>query len=105
MITCSMQYLINPSRLDEFEHYGRLWMALVRKYNGTHHGFFVPLSEESDVAMAHYTFPSLSEYAIYISATLTDPECIGACEYAKSTGCILQMDRNFYRPVSDHKVY
>lgn len=99
MITCSLRYVINPSRRSEFEAYGRLWVGLVRKYGGTHHGFFLPLEEEDNVALSVYSFASVDDYAVYLSATLTDPECIDACAYATLTGCIVRVERDFLRLV------
>lgn len=29
MITCHLRYLIDPYKLREFEHYGKLWIPLV----------------------------------------------------------------------------
>ncbi|MGN6703228.1 MAG: NIPSNAP family protein [Burkholderiaceae bacterium] len=99
MITCSLRYVINPSRRVEFEAYGRLWIGLVRKYGGMHHGFFLPFEEEDNVALAVYSFSSADNYAVYLSATLTDPECIEACAYAARTGCIVRVERDFLRLV------
>lgn len=42
LITCLIRYTINPQKLDDFELYARVWMHLIEKYGGTHHGYFVP---------------------------------------------------------------
>lgn len=42
MITCYLRYAIDPNKLKEFEHYGKLWLPLVEKFGGTHHGYFLP---------------------------------------------------------------
>jgi hypothetical protein len=42
MITCYLRYIIDPYKLKEFEHYGRLWIPLVQKFGGIHHGYFLP---------------------------------------------------------------
>ncbi len=42
MITCFLRYTINPEKLVEFEHYAAVWVSLIEKYGGTHHGYFVP---------------------------------------------------------------
>lgn len=101
MITCGVQYQIDPCRLDAFEHYGRLRMALVSKYGGTHHGFLLPIDGEADLVTAYFSFPSLSDYAFYMAASVTDPDCIQACAYANETGCIRSMRRVFYRSLFD----
>ena len=30
MITCHLRYVLDPSKLKEFEHYGKLWIPLVK---------------------------------------------------------------------------
>ncbi len=42
MITCYLNYLIDPYKVEEFETYARLWIPLVTKFGGTHHGYFLP---------------------------------------------------------------
>ena len=38
MITCYLRYVIDPYKLREFECYGKLWIPLVEKFGGKHHG-------------------------------------------------------------------
>lgn len=42
MITCYLRYIIDPYKLQEFERYGKMWIPLVEKFGGTHHGYFLP---------------------------------------------------------------
>jgi len=42
MITCYLRYVIDPSKVDEFEHYAKLWIPLVNQFGGQHHGYFLP---------------------------------------------------------------
>ncbi|MCE9683695.1 NIPSNAP family protein [Halomonas sp. M5N1S15] len=42
MLTCDLRYVIDPYKLKEFEHYARLWIPLVEKFGGEHHGYFLP---------------------------------------------------------------
>ena len=32
MITCHIRYVIDPSKLEEFERYGKIWIPLVKKF-------------------------------------------------------------------------
>jgi hypothetical protein len=57
MITCYLRYIIDPHKLKEFEHYGKLWIPLVEKFGGQHHGYFMPSEGFSNVALAMFTFP------------------------------------------------
>ena len=42
MFTCFIRYEIEPGKLDAFKEYARAWIVLIRKYGGTHHGYFIP---------------------------------------------------------------
>lgn len=99
MITCYLRYIIDPYQLAEFERYGRLWIGLVEKFGGTHHGYFLPSEGHSNVALAMFSFPSLAAYEDYRSRSLTDPECQVAWELAERTRCIVSYERSFFRPV------
>lgn len=99
MITCYLRYVIDPNKIDEFEHYAKLWIPLVAKYGGTHHGYFLPSEGANNVALALFTFPSLAAYEQYRFDSFQDKECLAAFDYAKETGCIHSYERSFFRPV------
>ena len=42
MITCYLRYEIDPFKTREFETYGKMWIPLVNRLGGTHHGYFLP---------------------------------------------------------------
>ncbi len=65
MVTCYLRYIIDPFKLKEFEHYGKIWIPLVEKFGGKHHGYFLPSEGASNVALAMFTFPSLALYEEY----------------------------------------
>jgi hypothetical protein len=52
MITCVVEYVIDPTKIDTFERFGRRWMELVNLHGGTHHGYFLPAEGASDQALA-----------------------------------------------------
>lgn len=99
MITCYIKYIIDPNKLDEFEHYAKLWIPLVNQFGGQHHGYFLPSEGANNVALALFTFPGLAEYETYRKSSFQDPECLAAFEYAKSTKCIVSYERSFFKPV------
>ncbi len=99
MVTCYLRYLIDPYKLKEFEHYGKLWIPLVERFGGRHHGYFLPAEGANNVALALFTFPSLAEYERYRERSLEDAECQAAFAYAERTRCILSYERSFLRPV------
>jgi hypothetical protein len=99
MVTCYLRYVIDPSKLKEFEHYGRLWIPLVEKFGGKHHGYFLPSEGANNIALALFTFPSFAEYETYRTKSLADAACQAAFRYAEETKCILSYERSFFRPV------
>ena len=99
MITCYIRYIVDPDKLDEFEHYGRLWIPLVEKFGGRHHGYFLPSEGANNVALAMFTFPGLAEYEAYRQQSFQDAECQAAFDYARQTKCIVSYERSFFRPV------
>ena len=101
MITCYLRYVIDPYQLKEFEYYGKTWIALVNKFGGVHHGYFLPSEGANNIALAMFTFPSLAEYESYRLKSLQDPDCLAAFNYAEQTRCIVSYERSFFRPVFD----
>ncbi|MGJ7510546.1 NIPSNAP family protein [Variovorax sp. GT1P44] len=99
MITCHLRYVIDPSKLAEFEHYGKTWIRLVEKLGGQHHGYLMPSEGANNIALASFSFPSLAEYEQYRKASFADPECQAAFRYAEETRCIVSYERTFFRPV------
>lgn len=99
MITCYLRYIIDPDKLVEFEAYGRMWIRLVQKFGGTHHGYLLPSEGASDVALAFFSFESFAAYEQYRLDAATDPECQAAMAYWRDTRCFLRYERSFFRPV------
>lgn len=99
MITCYLRYIIDPYKLQEFEAYGKLWIPLVERFGGRHHGYFLPSEGASNVALAMFSFPSLALYEQYRIDSMQDVECQAAFRYAEETRCIVSYERSFFRPV------
>lgn len=99
MVTCYLRYVIDPMKLQEFEHYGKLWIPLVERFGGTHHGYFLPSEGANNIALALFSFPSLATYEQYRTESMADAECQAAFRYAQETACILSYERSFFRPV------
>jgi len=114
LITCFLRYVIDPDKLADFEHYARVWMRLIEKYGGTHHGYFVPgdgppsaafsfpgIGEEGpgNVAVALFSFPSVEAYETYRRQVASDPECLAATTRYQQTKCFTKYERTFMRSV------
>ncbi|AXC12185.1 hypothetical protein ACPOL_2881 [Acidisarcina polymorpha] len=87
-----------------------MWIKLVNRYGGTHHGYFMPRTtpeglgvsfpelaydSPSDVAVALFTFPSEAAFRAYREDVKTDPECGAAEALMRDTGCFLKYERLF----------
>jgi NIPSNAP len=99
MITCYLRYVIDPYKLAEFETYSRMWIPMVNRLGGEHHGYFLPHEGANNIALALFSFPSLAAYEDYRARMADDLECQAAYEYAEQTRCILSFERNFMRPI------
>ena len=99
MITVHLRYEIDPAKLADFEHYGKLWIELVNRAGGTHHGYFLPSEGDSDEAFALFSFESLAAYEKYREWMHADPDCQAGAKFAAETQCIRRWERRFLSPV------
>ena len=113
-VTCQIRYTIDLTKLSYFESYARTWMALIERYGGIHHGYFIPRSSPdeigasfpgigydgpSDVAVAMFTFPDDESYRRYRVEVAADPECQSAAALVRETRCFVRYERLFLEPV------
>lgn len=99
MITCVLRYVVDPKLLDEFEQYAKLWIPLVNRLGGDHHGYFLPAEGANDIALALFSFPSLAAYEIYREKSYQDKACLEAYEFGDESGCIRSYERSFFHPL------
>ena len=114
MVTCFIRYTIDQRKWAEFEHYARVWMRLIEKYGGTHHGYFVPGDEPpsaafsfpgigekgaDNIAIALFSFASIDSYESYRREVRNDPECVEVTKHYESTKPFTKYERTFMRPV------
>lgn len=99
MITCYLKYVIDPYKIEDFEQYAKMWIPLVNKFGGKHHGYFLPHEGASNIAYALFSFPSLAEYEDYREKIKDDEECQKAFALARETRCIFSYERSFMKPV------
>ena len=98
-VTISLRAVLTPRKLQEFEHYGKLWIALVDKFGAQHHGYFMPSAGANTIARTLFTFDSLAAYEVYRQQSMQDAVCQAALRYAEETDCIVSYERSFFRPV------
>jgi hypothetical protein len=99
MISCHIRYVIDADKLAEFEEYCRMWLDLLPRFGGIHHGYFLPSEGESDIALSIFSFASFAAYEQYRKAATADPDVQKAVAFAKQTRCFLRYERSFFRPV------
>ena len=99
MITCYVRYVLDPYKLDDFEKYARLWIPLVEKFGGTHHGYFLPHEGPNNIAVTLFSFSSLATYEQYRADSMNDEECMAAYDLAEKTKCIISYERSFMKPI------
>lgn len=99
MITCFLKYEVDAESLADFEQYAKMWIPLVEKFGGKHHGYFLPSEGASDIAYALFSFPSLATYEKYRKDAATDEEVQKAMEFNQKTKCFRRYERSFLRPV------
>jgi NIPSNAP len=101
MITCHVEYQVDPNEIDAFERFARRWIALVERSGGHHHGYFLPSEGASDVAYALFSFESFAAYETYRTLFGVDPDFIAADAIRDASGCVVRYERSFLRPLLD----
>lgn len=99
MITCVVDYIIDPYKIEAFEQFAQRWMELVNKHDGTHHGYFLPGEGASDRALALFSFQSLAAYEQYRTRFGVDPEFVAADRIRDESKCVVRYERTFMRPL------
>lgn len=99
MISCHIRYEIDPERVDAFEVYAKMWIPLVGKFGGIHHGYFLPSEGRNYEAFAIFSFESLAAYEEYRALSMQDADCRKAFDYAKKNKIVRKVERQFMRPV------
>ncbi|MGH3506435.1 MAG: NIPSNAP family protein [Nocardioidaceae bacterium] len=99
MITCVVDYTIDPAETAAFEAFARRWIELVNRHGGRHHGYFLPAEGASDKALALFSFPSLASYEEYRSRFGVDPDFVAADKIRDDSNCVVRYERTFMRPL------
>lgn len=100
MITCCIQYTLDPRRIRAFEDYACAWPPIIRRCGGDLLGYFLPKEGANNYALALINFPSLADYEIYRQRLADDPDAQGNIAAAARRGCILVESRSFLRLAS-----
>lgn len=119
MFTCIIRYTVKADRDDELDAYARSWIALIKKYGGVHHGYFVPprkhddvphttfsfpglgIDSPPDVAYAMFSFPDVEAYERYRRDVAADPECAAATARFEERPWFSAYERAFLIPITE----
>lgn len=72
MVACYLKYIIDPTKVREFEECAKMWIPLVGKFGGQHHEYFLLSEGANNIALALFSFPSLADYESYRTARRFD---------------------------------
>lgn len=100
MITCFIQYQIDPTRKADFITYARNWGQAVPRCGADLIGYFAPHEGSSTLAYGVYTVESLAAYEAYRARLMADPLGRENYAFAQEKRFILQENRTFLTCVS-----
>jgi hypothetical protein len=95
MITCFIQYTLDPRRLDAFEDYARRWPPIIERCGGILLGYYLPKVGANNYAMALIDFASLAHYESYRERLSADPDAQQNFADVLHAGAILAETRSF----------
>jgi hypothetical protein len=117
MITCYFRYTLDMAQLDSFAEYGRIWIGLINKLGGNHHGYFLPSQDPkakshgrfsfpgigsegaTNIGIALFSFPDWEMYEKYRAEAGNYDECKRATKIVDETRCFTSYERNFMTPI------
>ncbi|HZT97916.1 MAG TPA: NIPSNAP family protein [Chloroflexota bacterium] len=102
MITCCIQYTLDPHQIQAFEEYATTWPPIIRRCGGDLIGYFLPKEGANNFALALINFPSLAEYEVYRRRLAEDPDAKRNFAAAQQARCILAESRSFLRQLPAH---
>jgi uncharacterized protein (DUF1330 family) len=100
MITCVIQYELDPHRIEDFETYATNWTPIIERCGGSLVGYYLPKEGANNYAVALIDFESLAAYERYREQLLVDPDAVANRAMAQKTRCIRVESRSFLRRVA-----
>src|SRR5213080_2839022 len=95
VITCCIQYTLDPNKLAAFEEYATSWPPIIERCGGSLVGYFLPKEGANNFALALIEFSSLAHYEVYRQRLSADPEAKRNIAHANASRCILVESRSF----------
>lgn len=99
MITCVIQYTLDPHAIEDFEKYATTWPPVIARCGGELTGYYLPKEGANDFALAMIEFDSLATYEKYREQLAADPAAQANVAFARQSRCILAERRSFLRKI------
>lgn len=99
MITCCIQYTLDPHKLASFEAYAVRWPPIIERCGGNLVGYYLPKEGANNFALALIDFPSLADYEVYRQRLAADADAKQNFADGNESACILVENRSFLRRV------
>jgi hypothetical protein len=99
MITCVIQYTLDPHRIEDFEKYATTWPPIIERCGGRLTGYYLPKEGANDFALALIDFDSLAAYEQYRARLAADPDAQANVAFVREARAILAERRSFLRKV------
>jgi uncharacterized protein (DUF1330 family) len=99
MITCCIQYTLDPHEIAAFEEYATRWPPLIERCGGRLVGYYLPKEGATNFALALIDFDSLAHYEQYRARLAADPDARRNVADVAEARAILAESRSFLRRV------
>ncbi len=100
MITCIIQYQIDPTKKDEFVRYAQNWGQAIPRCGAALIGYFAPHEGSTTLAYGIYSVESLAAYEAYKTRLAADPLGQENYAFAQREKFILREERTFLKLAS-----
>jgi hypothetical protein len=100
MITCVIQYTLDPRRIAAFEDYAIRWPPIIERCGGALLGYYLPKEGANNYAVALIDFDSLASYEQYRARLAADADAQRNVADMLESGCVLVESRSFLCRVS-----
>jgi hypothetical protein len=97
MITCVIQYTLDPHAIAEFEKYATTWPPIIERCGGRLTGYYLPKEGANDWAVALIDLDSLATYERYRARLAADPGAQANVAFIREARAILAERRSFLR--------
>lgn len=95
LITCFIEYEIDPFQREAFCEYARNWGQAIPRCGADLIGYFAPHEGSATLAYGVYTLPDLAAYQAYRARLATDPLGRENYEFAAKHQFIRREERRF----------